>query len=371
MSKVVYLMGAGASYGKRERSATGKVIAGKILDGLPIVSEIPFRLKNTIELYSKTKYGENELYEKNQRKIKLKDAQKTLIADLNWLYDNTIKHATIDTFAKKLFLTGKENEYVKLKRLLSLYFKTEQMINRPDSRYDTFLASVLQRNSRGKLRISEDISILTWNYDSQFEIAYREYLLNDEHANDLQYPELLGIDIHSDYTKFPKPSTFHDDGTRQIFKLNGSAAFYSEYSMGFYYSYDKGSLSEDQIKINLWTYFAPYYIDTLERKECLLNFAWEHDSTSSQYIKSLESHISDAETLVVIGYTFPFFNRNVDSVLFKYLCRSLKNIYIQDPNAINIKESVMNIIQKSGNSFHEDKIRLKNDVSQFFMPPEL
>ncbi|MBO4751625.1 MAG: hypothetical protein J5526_02615 [Bacteroidales bacterium] len=62
MSKVVYLMGADASYGKRGKGPTGKVVVGKILEGLPIVSEIPIRLKTIIELYLKTKYGENELY---------------------------------------------------------------------------------------------------------------------------------------------------------------------------------------------------------------------------------------------------------------------------------------------------------------------
>ena len=363
-------MGAGASYGKREKDSNGKDIAGKILEGLPIVNEIPLRLQQIIELYSEPSYKEDDSVTISEIPINLKNAQATLVNDLRWLYDNTKRHATIDTFAKKIFLTEKRDDYTKLKRLLSIYFKTEQLINRPDSRYDTFLASVLQRNPKGKLRISNDISILTWNYDSQFEIAYREYLITDKNSEDIHFPEQLGIDIHSDAANFPKPATFKDDGERQIFKLNGSASFASEFSVGHYYSFNDGKLTKKQIEQNLWTYYAPYYIDTLERKKCLLNFAWEYEKTL-EYIELLDNTISGAEILVVIGYTFPFFNREVDTFLFKFLWKHLRNIYIQDPNASNIKESILNIIHRAGGIVDENSIMLKKDVDQFFLPPEL
>lgn len=370
MSKVVYLLGAGSSYGKREKDSNGKDIPGKILEGLPIANEIPLRLQQIIELYSEPTYNDSDTETSSEITVNLKNAQSALVDDLQWLYDNIKRHATIDTFAKKLFLTQKKDEYIKLKRLLSIYFKTEQLINRPDDRYDTFLASVLQRNTNGKLRISNDIAILTWNYDSQFEIAYREYLTTDVNSEDIQFPEQLGIDIHSDAAKYAKPSSFHDDGTRQIFKLNGSAAFASEFSMGHYYAFHDGKLTERQIKQNLWTYFAPYYIDTLERKKSLLNFAWEHEKTV-EYIELLDNAISGAEILVVIGYTFPFFNREVDTFLFKFLRKNLRTIYIQDPNANNIKESVLNIIHRAGGIVDEKNILLKKDIDQFFLPPEL
>lgn len=370
MSKVVYLLGAGASYGKREKDSNDKDIAGKIIEGLPIVNEIPFRLRQVIELYSEPAYKENEEETISEITVNLRDAQSALVDDLKWLYDNTKRHATIDTFAKKLFLTGKKDDYIKLKRLLSIYFKTEQLINRPDSRYDSFLASVLQRNSQGKLRISKDISFLTWNYDSQFEIAYREYLFTDINSENIQFPEQLGIDIRSNAANFPKPATFQDDGERQIIKLNGSAAFVSEFSMGHYYAFHDGKLDEKQIKQNLWTYYAPYYIDTLERKKCLLNFAWEYEKTP-EYIQLLNNTLYDAEILVIIGYTFPFFNREVDTFLFEFLWRHLRAIYIQDPNASNIKESVLNTIHRAGGIVDENSIMLKKNVDQFFLPPEL
>ena len=354
MSKVVYLMGAGASYGKRWKNANGK---GEILEGLPIVSEIPDRLEHIKTLFTQETISEYS------------EAQKKLEQDFDWLIDNTRRHATIDTFARKLFLTNQTAEYVKLKRLLSLYFKTEQLINRPDGRYDTFLASVLQKNDKGKLRISDEITILTWNYDSQFEIAYKEYLSAGDYQEDIDFPERLGVCIHSNIADFIKPHSFEDDGARQIFKLNGSASFIGDYSMGHYYQYKGGKITLQRMKDLLKIYAAPYYPDGSPKKS-MLNFAWEYEKTP-EYINLLDNSISGAESLVIIGYTFPFFNREVDTFLFRLLRGPLRNIYIQDPNANNLKEVVLNTIHNSGGIFAATNIHAINNTDQFFLPPEL
>lgn len=350
MSKVVYLLGAGASYGKREKDPNGKDIPGKILEGLPIVNEILERLE-----YVKTLYAKQIVQE-------YKEAQQVLIKDLEWLIENTYRHATIDTFAKKLFLTNQKDEYIKMKRLLSLFFKTEQLINRPDSRYDTFLASVLQKNDKGKLRISDDISILTWNYDSQFEIAYKEYLSAGNYQETIDFPEQLGIEIQSSYANFLKPASFVDDGTRQIFKLNGSASFIEDYSPAHYYSFNDGELKNEWAIQLLKIYNSP--------KQCMLNYAWEHEA-SSDLKHIFDNSLFRAKALVIIGYTFPFFNREIDSFLFSFICRNVQTIYIQDPYADNIKESVLDLIRRIGLPIKDNQIILKKDVSQFFIPPEL
>lgn len=355
MSKVVYLMGAGASYGKRQKDSTGKDLSGKILEGLPIVNEIPERLEYVKSIYAKLNVKE------------YKEAQQVLVKDLDWLIENTRRHATIDTFAKKLFLTNQKDEYIKVKRLLSLFFKTEQLINRPDGRYDTFLASVLQKNDKGKLRISDDITIFTWNYDSQFEIAYKEYLSTGDYQETIDFPEQLGIDINSNFHQ--KSFSSDQNQTPQIFKINGSASFISDYSMGRYYSYNDGVLKEKWATELLKTYYSPFHPDGTPMA-CMLNFAWENTKTPD-YIQKLDDIFYNLESLVIIGYTFPFFNREVDTLLFKFIRRNVRTIYIQDPNANNIKESVLNIFRRAGVNFSEKNIVLKNDVEQFLLPPEL
>ena len=169
MAKILYLMGAGASYGKRGDDFTVRIQRTKenvistssrsccsIAEGLPVVMEIPRRLLYIRELIY-TASASN------------KEAKENLLVDLTWLYDGTSKHATIDTFAKKLYLTGRTQEYERLKKILSIYLIIEQIINKPDSRYDTFLANVLTQ----ALDIPANIKVLTWNYDSQFELAYK------------------------------------------------------------------------------------------------------------------------------------------------------------------------------------------------------
>ena len=374
MSKVVYLMGAGASYGKREKDSNGKDIPGSIIEGLPTVDEMALRLEKVKNLFEQHVFDESDILINEETHVSKSchSCQRTIVKDFQWLIDNSKKHATIDTFAKKLFLTGQNEEYIKLKRLLSVYFKVEQLTTPPDSRYDSFLANILQPNSKGQLRISEDISILTWNYDSQFELAYLEYLSEGLYKEDIDFPADLGIDIHSNLSNFVNPISHQDNGERQIFKLNGSAAFHTEYSMAHYYLKHHGHLDDSMIRAILGIYTVPYYKNG-EAKLSMLNFAWDTEDeyeTKTKYKARIESAICDAISLIVIGYRFPFFNRELDSFLFSKM-KSLKHIYIQDPHAGEIKESVLTVLQRINSNLSVDKIVPKTNVEQFFLPPEL
>ena len=62
-------------------------------------------------------------------------------------------------------------------------------------------------------------------------------------------------------------------------------------------------------------------------------------------IKKYATSIEDADILVVIGYTFPFFNREIDRMIFSQM-ECLQKIYIQDPNANNIVGNKENNVSK-------------------------
>lgn len=374
MSKVVYLMGAGASYGKRKKDDNGKDVLGNIIEGLPTVNEIPIRLEMVKKMFEYPVFNETDILNNVDLHISklCSECQAILVKDFQWLIENTQKHATIDTFARKLFLTGQKEEYIKLKRLLSVFFKVEQLTTPPDSRYDSFFASVLQPNTKGQLRISEDISILTWNYDSQFELAYLEYTSDGLYKEDINFPSDLGIDIHSKISDFVKPKSHQDDGKRQIFKLNGSADFHTEYSMAHYYPKHRGELDDSMIRAILGIYAVPYYKNG-EAKLSMMNFAWDTDDeyeTKTKYKARIESAICDAVSLVVIGYSFPYFNREIDTFLLSKMGK-LEHIYIQDPHAVNIRASIINLLQRINCDFSKVNITLKTNVEQFFLPPEL
>ena len=76
---------------------------------------------------------------------------------------------------------------------------------RPDGRYDTFLANVLEE---GSLMLPKGISIVSWNYDSQIENAYKAY------NHDGKLP-LFEKNIQGEWPKLTNSG--------RIVKINGSA----------------------------------------------------------------------------------------------------------------------------------------------------
>ena len=248
MSKIVYLLGAGASFGLRDKdnSTIGvhdvyedseiigtyvKYEYANIIEGLPLVSEIPGRLAYIIDKIKNCSCS----YKTTNLILPLgvnggtgfDTAKNMLIEDLTWLKDASASHATIDTFAKKLYLKNELKDFYKVELLLSIFFIIEQKINKKDGRYDTFLASVLD----SKLNIDDRITILTWNYDSQFELAYKEY---GEHKDAEGLRRKLGIADLKDQSY---------DTRNQIFKLNGTANFMSSIDINGHQEFDEDLLT--------------------------------------------------------------------------------------------------------------------------------
>ncbi len=357
MSKIIYYIGAGASYGENrvvlQSNGLNSVDEIIINVGLPIISEIASRLRT----FHKYVDGINTTVENNEIEIwglRFTDAnnalaysKQELLKDIAWLHNETIRHATIDTFAKKLYLSGNNKDYERLEKVLCLYLVWEQIDHRGDQRYDTFLASVLTENG---LQLPQEISVISWNYDSQFEMAYSNYSNNRLFV----------------YDKFGAAQRLPDHG--RIFKVNGSASF-------------RGTPTPLEIvsgKLNkgvalLWYYnHCEVQVDVkgFEQIRPRLSFAWEQgEQTNENMLKAIEETVSDAEVLVVIGYSFPFFNRNVDREIFGYMDR-LETIYIQDPYAEEIKQNIQNVmsdIQKA----QRVAVITKTNCGQFFLPPEL
>ena len=358
MSRIVYMIGAGASRGKRgdkpiafdthkfvptEGNYEGREECANILSGIPIVNEIPGRLQWLLQ----------QLRNKNNPILKAGGSNSilsSLIADLEWLAVNASKHASIDTFAKKLYLTNKQDDYFRLKRALIVFLNYEQMVNQPEPRYDSFLASILQTN---KDSFPEDVSIVSWNYDVQFEIAYREYYPN-EGLGHLSY--FLNVYDKTLEGKGGEPYKLAQGF--QILKLNGSACINSE---EYFFS-----ASKDNVVDTLTSLYQ-----TVSEKNCLLSFAWE--KPKQQYIQRISDCVKDAQVLVIIGYSFPFFNREIDRIIFREM-RSLGKIYIQDPYAENVKQSLRSALTAEQLSMAKMMNRIELipiNENQFFLPPEL
>jgi hypothetical protein len=358
MSKVVYLLGAGASRGKRDGDNDphySSIDLGEshILEGLPLVSEIPDRLEYIIEEIKKITYN-NSLNEfsfmttNNDKYDNIENTKSSFITDLQWLKEESSRHATIDTFAKKLFLKHKDKDFKKLKALLALFFMIEQFINKPDNRYDTFFANILDSS----LKIPNDISILTWNYDSQFEIAYKEYA---EHISDIRGDlGVLDLKGKEDYAPIDNP---------RIFKINGTANFLEESSLAN--RWDGKGLTPQSLFFILNSYHECLIKDFMG-DFTRLAFAWSHEQ-NNQFMDKIKSSVNVASSVVIIGYTFPFFNREIDREIFSSMLY-LRHIYIQDPNAVMIKQTIPSVLNSHNNT--AEIIPITN-VNQFYLPPDL
>jgi len=337
MAKITYLFGAGASYGS-----------------LPIVEEIPNRLKSLID---KLTLPENQLSDSDVfvsqsalPQFSKNTYQKEMIEDLNWMLTESSAHASIDTFAKKLFLKRESEQLERLKLAMSVFFVFEQSLNETNKRYDAFFASILNNS----MMIPEEIKILSWNYDYQFEKAYAEFT----DSSDLQTLQSR-LRIRSKNWK-ARSTDF------SIFKLNGTTTVFNKtYYNPYSFSTDINSTFNTNLIDEVTRNYA--HLKKLKRDHWgILSFAWEYDYSDEEYLKTILPYLNDCEIVVVIGYSFPFFNRTVDRALFVMMPK-LRKVYIQDPFATDISERFSAIRP----DFDRSKIVPITNLKQFYLPSEL
>lgn len=343
MSKTIYYIGAGASYGRRDKQT------GRIIEGIPVVAEIPSEMDAFRNFISNAEIPESEtvfqnLYRTSPSNIEV-DKQE-MLDDIDSLIEGVKQHVTIDTFARKLYLTGDKKGFEKLKRVLCAFFIWEQLDKNPDNRYDTFLANVLEEKT---LDLPSEISIISWNYDSQIETAYQSY------KNNKSLP-VFEKNLQNNWPSLPTSG--------RIFKVNGTATFVDESSVRL--------IKEDRNAspaIQLILFYHSTMVDTSElgiQYKTHLSFAWEDSPNSGNMRTSIIMTTRDTEQVVVIGYSFPFFNRETDRAIFKGMPR-LKKVYVQDINTAAVRQSIQAVLPKN----IEIEVVPISSCEQFYLPEEL
>ena len=352
MANVTYLIGAGASAGKRSEN-------GFILEGLPCVNEISKCLWDICSLIDHTSIPNNLDWMDPQIGLASiadwESVRKNLWQRLQRLYIHCERNATIDTYAKKLVLKKKQNEFKELEQLLALFFIYLQLQNHPDSRYDTFLANILDTN----LHFPPSIRVISWNYDSQFEIAYSEYndkdelLVGDKNAKlDSDY-EIIKINGTATFDNIEKISTWRKNIWNKIWEIKEDTPDSSV------------QMQRDQVWLLEFIYLYQLYVSG-KTDNTNLSFAFDNSQPSEKILDSIDKIISRTDALVIIGYTFPFFNRGIDRRILQNLS-SYTKVYIQDFYSERIKQSLKAVLP----NLMDGQIFSQNDVSQFFLPPEL
>lgn len=290
-TKITYLLGAGASANAlpliKSNSINGKL-------------GLPQQLKEFAE-----NYKQSSLSDKKYVDLLIPIASKC------------IEFGTPDLYAKFLLETGDSEKYAMLKELMAKYFYGKQSLGDGrttqecfDSRALSFLTTIAQNE-----KLPSNVRVLSWNYDRQIEMAAEKL-------------KPIKSQVYSRIKGFVSWPNFHDcydfdERTPYDFKkvfllhLNGIAG----------YNYSERNFVEKTT--------AVYNFENAGNT--MLSFAWEDDTNdhkitfNDKRIKYALDIAEGTEILVVVGYSFPFFNRNIDDKLIAAMRSTLAKIYYQDP----------------------------------------
>lgn len=354
--KIVYVLGAGAS-----------------AQSIPLVSQLNFRLRvfqTFLEAFPVANKSE-------------------MIKDIKDLIEKEKDHYSIDTYARKLSLQNNSLLLNKLKALLACFFFFEQcsktepikakiknIINaisdennepdqyehstnvKVDKRYDAFFAAILKTNdiSISNPTVPSNINIVSWNYDNQFEMSLDEFLskkgTKDYPLWFMAKPTHLGLDSYE---------------KTMLIRLNGEAINQHKWTSILGNDFLRKGLFNVEISDRDIDIFVGLYEYLVSSSESLLQFAWDTDPEIDNRVKYACKLISEADVVIIIGYSFPYYNLRIDQSIFKKM-RGETKIYIQAPedSLADIKSRLIYIGIPDSN----DKIELIESIDLFFLPPE-
>lgn len=368
MANITYYLGAGASY-----------YACPILEKQ---AEMMIKLAT----YELQKYAFQDIFilnlnftDSEKPKHLIDDNRFEILWHIGYFGKKAQEYNTIDTYARKLFLNNEFKELNLLKMSVSVFFDlwenfyqerylslTEQasdLSNLNEKRDKTFyfekidkryksLFSVLLEKNRNSIELNSNFKFISWNYDLQLEEAFKIFL-SDKY--DKSYESINRI------LKFKFNNTQND-----IFHLNGYRGFYS------YKTKSDIEIKESDDFEMYWHIIDSLYSETIRKNINFNNhikYAWEH-KIEDDFLQNASITMKRTDVLVIIGYSFPAFNRKIDQFLFSNLNHNkIKKIIYQDPNGT--KELVENLFTYPG--YFENKIEILNnpkDLNQFYIPTE-
>ncbi|MDD4976474.1 MAG: hypothetical protein PHY93_19110 [Bacteriovorax sp.] len=307
--KITFLLGAGAS-----RNAC------------PILKEQGEKMIELARIYFDNPDLEFE------EKPKDLDEKKRVMWDIGFFGNMSLKFGTIDTYAKKLSLNNSYRELSRLKLSVSLFFTIWQLTNNKklkscnsksfddiDRRYISLMASIIEQKDHISCKLNDNVRFVTWNYDLQLEYAFKSFCREE-----------LSWDYISQDLRF----RISDKSTPnlEICHLNGYHGFYKT-DRGDYHILDRTNSMEineilDSISFTS-TSLSQGTIDITNH----INYAWENNYLAEASRNEAFRIFSETDIVIIIGYSFPNFNKEIDKELFDRLKGRHTKVYYQDPNA--------------------------------------
>lgn len=351
MKELTYILGAGASY-----------------ESIPVVKSFNRRLLDFKNYILTNSANNTEGY-----RSKFNDTANFI----QELYNDFLSHQSFDTYFKKLFHFNDIALINQGKRLLHLYFMWEHSqssIKREDEnanktfykqalfdrRYDALIAGLLEPIS-GKSQTLCKVNFISWNYDINLLHSIKNFF----------YPDLNYFDF---FKKIKKDEfVWEIDENIKIINVNGYF-----YSSDFNYCANLTHAGIDSFIANkiYKGYCESHEIDADANQ---IRFAWELNEGDRNLLSDkLAKTILDSKSIVVIGYTFPLYNRLMDLEYFNSSNLSNKDVFIQNPDAkdivdflkfdYGIDEAVKNKLQ---NAAQLPKFYPKINCDSFFIPQNI
>lgn len=327
--KILYILGAGASAQALPISKSVYNGEKRILSGLAdSIAEFPF----------------DQIPGINEHFLNILSSRFKFISEGAKLFGD------VDTFAKYLHLTNRSGEQLKiLKETLVLYFVLKQrVLEVRDSRYLPWLVAIMEEK-----KFPVNINIFSWNYDFQLQYAISRII---------ELEKIKKIDDNtSEYTSsnFKHYPTCDPSFENEKFKsvslaqLNGVASFA-----------DHGDIKECLLTLES-SEFMNILNEYLFKKKLQnsIRFVWENPRDSKTLANTFLQMTDRVSIIVIIGYSFPFYNRDADKEIFKQLKErgNLRKIYYQDPvldgqqlySQFNLNQNVIEIVHiKQTENFH-------------------
>jgi hypothetical protein len=360
MTKITYLLGAGASYNSCPILESQAEMMIKVSEFE--IKEITSK-SDEFGGYTSTIYNFNL----EEKRALPKDNQLQILWHIGYYGNKAKEYNTIDTYARKLFLNDEITELNLLKMSVSVFFdlwenfyenRYKSLSNlkyqKIDNRYKSIFSILL--NKENGIKLNNNFKFISWNYDLQIESTFEMFLKNEEETN---------FDKINESFKFKE--TQNDSGINDIFHLNGHRGFFT----------DKTNNKEKEFIIKISNKFEDYWnnikwlFDSTERGSANFNnfikYAWEHD-LNDVFFNKISKIMNETEVLIIIGYSFPAFNREIDQFLFsKIVPGKIKKIIYQDPNGstqlIENLFEIPDLIKKKIEIISETK-----SLNQFHLP---
>jgi len=369
MANITYLLGAGASF-----------------NACPILN---MQAEAMIYLANKDLSHKNELNEDlyfsftKDEEQKLKNNKELVLWHIGYFGVKAKEFGTIDTYARKLYLNNEARELRLLKMSVSVFFDLwENFYNeryfsfgskltsenrginqfeKIDKRYISLLSIFLQKDN-SQVRLNDSVKFITWNYDLQLEAACKMFL-----------KEGLADDFENLNSRFVFKNNDRSKLKNQIFHLNGHRGFYdSENRTDKSVKHSGHEMNKKHDFDNYWVLQKDLFQKTIDRDISFNNFikyAWEHN-LEDNWFQKISNVLNGTEVLIIIGYSFPLFNRIIDQNLLKNLNKNrIKEIVYQDPyaNEETVKSLFEDLNFFKGRYSPKLKIESKN-LNQFYVP---